>query len=54
VAALPAVLIFQAEWWCVGYALGFTACACASIFLPAMLYRPPLLASELEPHSGAN
>jgi heat shock protein HtpX len=54
VAALPAVLIFQAEWWCVGYALGFTACACASIFLPAMLYRPPLLASELEPPSGAN
>jgi hypothetical protein len=54
VAALPAVLIFQAEWWCVGYAVGITACACASMFLPAMLYRPPLLASELEPPSGAN
>jgi hypothetical protein len=54
VAALSAVLIRRAEWWCVGYALGFTACACASMFLPAMLYRPPLLPSELEPPSGPN
>jgi heat shock protein HtpX len=54
VAALSAVWNFRTEWWCVGYALGFTACACASMFLPAMLYRPPLLPSELEPPSGPN
>jgi heat shock protein HtpX len=52
VPALSAVVIFRAEWWCVAYALVIAACACASIFLPAMLYRPPLLPSELEPPSG--
>ncbi len=43
-ATIPAVLALQTPWWVLWYALVITASAQIFMFLPSMLYRPPLSA----------
>jgi|GEM_PF-5582694 len=47
VAAIATCWILRSDWQYVAWALAVTACAYASMLLPAMLYRPPSLPPEL-------
>ena len=47
VAAIATCWMLRSDWQHVAWALAVTACAYASMLLPAMLYRPPSLPPEL-------